>query len=171
MEYEELKMKILVMSDSHNNTEGLENVAQKVKPDMILHLGDHVKDAHKLQRLLPQMTIHAVRGNCDFQPVEENELLLSFAGAKVFMTHGHNYDVKNGLSSLIRRAKQQKADLALFGHTHQALLQQEDGLWLMNPGHLERYPILSPASYGVVNIESGKLDCQIFLVEQEILTD
>ena len=26
------------------------------------------------------------------------------------------------------------AQLALFGHTHRALLEEQDGLWLMNPG-------------------------------------
>ena len=42
--------------------------------------------------------------------------------------------MKSGLTRLTLEARRVGAQLALFGHTHRALLEEQDGLWLMNPG-------------------------------------
>ena len=121
-------MKLLVLSDSHHKTDSMRCAADLCKPDVILHLGDHFSDAYELRRLYPDTTLYVVKGNCDFQIGADTELLLSFEGVNIYMTHGHLYGVKSGLTSFIERARRAGADLALYGHTHKAQLRQESGL-------------------------------------------
>ena len=151
-------MKLLVISDSHKNIDRMQYAAQQVMPDAILHLGDHIADAHELQRRLPNTVIHTVVGNCDFYAAGEDELLLTLEGVKIYMTHGHNFGVKQSLSALMGQARRKGADLVLFGHTHQALMQQTNGLWLMNPGQIGRNDSICAASYGVVSVEGGVVE-------------
>ena len=64
-------MRIAVFSDSHGVKEPMLAAIEEQKPDMVLHLGDYVRDA------------------------EEN-LLFNADGVRIFMTHGHRYNVKLG---------------------------------------------------------------------------
>ena len=156
-----ISLKLLVMSDSHQNIERMRYAARQTSPDAILHLGDHISDAQKLSRQLPNSVIYMVKGNCDFQTKGQDELFLIQGNVKILMTHGHTYGVKRGLADLIERARQLGADLALYGHTHRAALRQENGLWLMCPGQMERHDDGLMASYGVVAIEDGSFVCGI----------
>jgi putative phosphoesterase len=158
-------IKLLILSDSHKNTDRMLYAADQVKPDEILHLGDHIADAYEFQKRLPDIMIYMVKGNCDFYSMAETELFLDFAGTKIYMTHGHQYGVKSGFDALIKRARQQRADLVLFGHTHQAIMRQENGLWLMNPGQIGRHDDHVKASYGVVTIDSGVFECGIVYLQ------
>ena len=45
-------------------------------------------------------------------------------------------------------AREEKADILLFGHTHNAMTYYEDGLYVMNPGSCSGYM----ASYGYIDI-------------------
>jgi putative phosphoesterase len=159
-------MKLLVMSDSHRNIGHMLFAVEQTKPDAIAHLGDHIIDAIELRRKLPGMEFYMVMGNCDFSTVGGNELLLQLEGVKIYMTHGHIYGVKSGYDALIKQAQRQKADLALFGHTHQAMIQQTDGLWLMNPGQMKNHDCIYTASYGIVTIKDGTFDCSILYIPQ-----
>ena len=158
-------MKLLVISDSHGKVDRMHLAAEQTKPDAILHLGDCLADALELQRRFPGIQFYMVKGNNDWQPVGENELLLTLEGVTIYMTHGHHYRVKNELHTLAERARQSSADLALFGHTHQSLIRQEPGVWLMNPGQMLRHP----ATYGVVTVEKGRFYCEIIrLADKEV---
>ena len=155
-------MKLLVMSDSHRIMKHMRYAVDIAAPDAIIHLGDHISDALELSRQFPLITFYMVNGNCDVHSAGKNELLLELGGAVVFVTHGHKYGVKTGQSALINAARDKGATLALFGHTHKALLEQAPGgLWVMNPGQMMRHDSIVPASYGVVTIEGGELSCGI----------
>ena len=131
------------------------------KPDAVLHLGDHISDGYELQRQFPDVPFHMVKGNCDFQEYEDTELLMSFEGVKIFMTHGHIYGVKSGLKTLIDESRRLGADIALFGHTHQAIIKGPAWPWVMNPGQMERHDNKRTASYGVINVNGGQFACDI----------
>jgi putative phosphoesterase len=154
-------MKLLVLSDSHRNISRMRLAAEQAQPDAILHLGDHIGDAFELQRELPGIPFHTVKGNCDFQAAGATELLLTFDGVSILMTHGHIFGVKSGLDALITRAKGQHAHLALYGHTHIAMTKCIRGIWLMNPGQTERHDNFRAASYGVVTVENGSFVCGV----------
>jgi putative phosphoesterase len=71
----------------------------------------------------------------------------------VFCTHGHCLGVKYGFLNLFERAKETNADIALFGHTHEPLVEYEDGLWLFNPGSIHEH------SYGFADITPAGIVC------------
>jgi len=114
-----------------------------------------------LRHQFPNIEFHMVEGNCDVEGSGETELLLTFDEVKIFMTHGHEYYVKRGLGPFIRVAHEKGVDLALYGHTHQALVQQPLDLWIMNPGQLARNDRSHVASYGIVTIEKGAFQCEL----------
>ena len=155
-------MKILVLSDSHSALRFMRQCVQSVKPDAVIHLGDHYDDGEVIAEEFPQIRIHQVPGNCDRGrcPINTHEILCyPIGGVKFFMTHGHRHMVKQGLYSLLADARANQAEIVVFGHTHSALChQQEDGLWVINPG--------SCGSYGgtaaVVETENEKISaCRI----------
>ena len=152
---------LLVVSDSHENVSRMYYAAEKTKPDVIIHLGDHISDAYDLQRQYPEPVYYMVKGNCDDYPSEESEMLLDIDGISIFITHGHRYKVKNGLSLLRYGALEKGAILALYGHTHQALIEETHDLWLMNPGQTEKHNNKESASFGIVTIDDGTFACNI----------
>ena len=52
------------------------------------------------------------------------------------MCHGHKYGVKYGYNSIYYRGKEVRADIVLFGHSHLPIIEEYDGLTLMNPGSI-----------------------------------
>ena len=141
-------MKILVFSDSHRALSGMRQAIDSECPDYVIHLGDLERDAQLLAQEYPSFAIAGVPGNCDGFPTTPLQRLATYANVKVLMSHGHIWNVKSGYHAAIHAARQCQADVLLFGHTHVPYCeQQEDGLWVMNPGSIRdsgTYGILIP---------------------------
>ena len=131
-------MKILVLSDSHSSMRFMRQCVERVKPDAIVHLGDHYDDATALAEEYPHIRMHQVPGNCDrfrCPPGTHEILCYDVGGLRLYMTHGHRHNVKYDVSKLLSDARSMKAAAALYGHTHIPDCHQEpDGLWVLNPG-------------------------------------
>jgi putative phosphoesterase len=114
-------------------------IAELVRPDFVMHLGDHAFDLEQLAELLklrlPTTICTGVTGN-DFYDVSEQpeRQLLTLCGNKFFLIHGHQYGVKRSLDSIIYAAQECEADILLFGHTHVPHLSKIDDLTILNPG-------------------------------------
>jgi len=129
------KTKAAVFSDTHSRVALAIEAIQRWKPDMIIHLGDYVRDAQALKERFPEIPMVSVRGNCDFGAKDTPlNSCMWIGGTKVLMCHGHEYDVKWGLHSLYYAAAEQDAELALFGHTHIPTDEDYGGIRLVNPG-------------------------------------
>ena len=89
-------MKVLVFSDSHGTITYMQQAIRSEEPDVVLHLGDVMRDARALQREYPQLRLEQVCGNCDGPDAQPEELELTLQGHKIMMTHGHPYHVKLG---------------------------------------------------------------------------
>lgn len=126
-------MKILAFSDTHGDTETAIAVARIVRPDALLHMGDHVSDAERLAGLCQAQTAF-VAGNTDPEGSAPEERMIELAGRSFFLAHGHRYDVEYGISGLARRAREKGAEVVLFGHTHRPFAELRDGVWFINPG-------------------------------------
>ena len=155
-------MTILVLSDSHAALSFMRRCVEAVKPQAIIHLGDFYEDAQALQEDYSHIPFHMVPGNCDRYraPLSACELLCySVGGVKMLMTHGHNYRVKTGIGALTAEARRLGAQVALYGHTHIAdCHQEEDGLWVVNPGTCGFYG----GSAGVIETDGEKISaCRI----------
>ena len=129
-------MKILVLSDSHSALRFMRSCVDAVKPDAIIHLGDHYDDAQALAEEYPHIPMHAVPGNCDWSD-EPAERVENLGGVDVLMMHGHTRGVKMSLMSLACLAQEKGVRAALFGHTHAPYMAYEYGVLLLNPGALQ----------------------------------
>ena len=127
-------MIIAVVSDTHGIVLPVAYSLQRNKVDIVLHLGDNASDAKKIEQITG-MEIYAVAGNCDENSKDvPEELVLEIRRKKFFLTHGHNYDVDNGINKIVEKAKEVGADYALFGHTHVHIRERVDGITVLNPG-------------------------------------
>lgn len=127
-----------VISDSHGSqfwTEQFLRRANLMKYDMVFHLGDGVSEARWLEERL-DMPIQYVAGNCDLFAKASSEIFASFEGHRLLICHGHQHDVKWGLSNLSYYAESQGADVALYGHTHAARAEFVGPVLTVNPGAL-----------------------------------
>ena len=131
-------MKILVLSDSHSFMRFMRQCVERVKPDAMVHLGDHYDDAEALAEEYPHIRMHQVPGNCDrfrCPPGTYEILCYDVCGVRLYMTHGHRHNVKYDVSKLLADARSMKAAAVLYGHTHIPDCRKEsDGLWVLNPG-------------------------------------
>ncbi|MGM9642022.1 MAG: YfcE family phosphodiesterase, partial [Eubacteriales bacterium] len=155
---------ILVLSDSHENTGTLKK-ALSLCPDadLIVHLGDGIA---YLTFSLPDDTEKRtilIEGNGEYfgnvrtdarnRLKAKKTVLIEFEGKKIFMTHGHLFDVKWGLSHILARGYEEGADIILFGHTHRPLCRYVPvgtpldftkattrPILLFNPGTVGRWP-------------------------------
>ena len=155
-------MKILVLSDSHSALSFMRNCIRAVKPQALVHLGDHYDDGLAMAEENPMLKVHQVPGNCDRYRVsglEPEILCYGVFGVKLYMTHGHRHNVKSTLYRLLADARAAGAEAVLYGHTHQADCHREaDGLWVLNPGSCG----YGGGSAGLIEVENGKIiDCKI----------
>ena len=148
-------MKILVLSDSHRSVGAMYDAAMIEQPDAIIHLGDYVSDAEELSYALDTIDFYEVRGNCDFASCAPERMFTEIDGVRCFLTHGHLFGVKTGLTRLELEARRLGAQATLFGHTHRAFCEEHDGLWIMNPGAAR------DGCYGVLEILGGTPRCTL----------
>ncbi len=115
-------MKILVLSDIHSMNLNL-NLCDF---DYIICAGD-IGNSNILD-----YTNYVVKGNCD----SYGNLNLKFQinNKNIFLTHGHLYNVKNQYNSLIYKAKEENANICIFGHTHYQESFIIDDILFINPG-------------------------------------
>lgn len=155
-------MKILVLSDSHSALRFMRQCVTAISPDAVIHLGDHYDDGEAMREEFPHMRFYQVPGNCDAHRgfIRDPEIRAEkVCGVLLYFTHGHHHQVKMGLYALLRDARAAQAQVALYGHTHEAYCNQEpDGLWVLNPGASGYYG----GSAGLIEVEAGKvLSCRI----------
>ena len=121
-------MKLCIFSDSHGRAELVKKLPAA---DAYLFCGDGLGDLENVPG-----PVYAVAGNCDWPGRAPDQLLLELGGRRILLTHGHRYRVKFDLYRLYLAAREQQADLAVFGHTHLPTCREEDGVLMLNPGAL-----------------------------------
>ena len=96
-------MRVLVVSDSHGMIGRLENILMAAEAegplDAVIHLGDGYCDLDEFaQNGLPPR--YQVAGNCDLGRDGQQEII-TLSGARLLLTHGHRYQVRQGVESLL----------------------------------------------------------------------
>ena len=154
-----MPMRIAVFSDSHGDTEGMCAVIEEQRPDLVLHLGDYVRDAEELAHRYPGQSLLYVKGNCDawsFSDAPEQRQF-SAEGVTIYMTHGHRYSVKQTLDALANTVHFSGARLGLFGHTHEAELRQMGDVTLFNPGSAG----MGRRTWGLIEVKGAEFQCRV----------
>lgn len=122
-------MLIGLISDTHSLIRP-QALAALAGSDLILHAGDVGSDMvlEALRKIAP---VHAVLGNVD--PLEGGlpaNVRLSLEGVSVHLSHGHELGRPTPAVLLDRY----DADVIVYGHTHQALVQRQGNRVVVNPG-------------------------------------
>ena len=159
-------MKILVLSDSHAALSFMRMCIDSVRPDHVIHLGDHFDDGKAMAEEYTQIIFHQVPGNCDRFRCDSwlpDILCYEIGGIRMYMTHGHRHSVKTGNIQLVNTARENGAKIVLYGHTHQAVCEQQyDGMWVLNPGTCGSFG----GSAGLIEVLDGKItSCRILRQE------
>ena len=148
-------MRILVLSDSHGRTSAIEE-AIEAQPTAkhIFFLGDCTQDIEDLTYIYPDRSFHIVAGNCDGYSFYKSIDFTLLGGKKIIFTHGHTLSVKSGLERIKTFGENEKADIILFGHTHTAITDYDNGRYFVNPGSLS-HGSTGFRSYAVIDIEDS----------------
>ncbi len=155
-------MKFLVISDTHGDIKKAIAIYENYTDiDAIIHLGDTKKDADELSHLIGTDVI-SVKGNMDngYRTDDAFKTIDTECG-RLLITHGHMQNVKSSLTNLIYLAEEHSCIAALFGHTHIAVCENINGLYLINPGSLT-YPVPgATASYALVTTSEKGINAEI----------
>ncbi len=154
-------MKYLVVSDNHSDRQILDELIKRYngKMDGMFHCGDSELAANDI--MWKYFTV--VGGNCDYDPGYEPEQLVTIGDDRIFMTHGHRSNVRFGLNVLSLQAQEEGANIALFGHIHQAVAEMDHGILFVNPGSISqpRGPVRIP-SYAIIESTPEKYVVQYY---------
>jgi len=163
-------MKIGVMSDSHG---ALDNVleagvflADELKVDLIVHLGDDEDDAEALEGLGPKLiVVPGVFSDRYQDPAVPNRITTEFGAWRVLISHtieAHPNDLPDDPDpeALIRHGE---VDLVLHGHTHIPLVTERAAVVLVNPGHLRPQDKKGhDASFACIEVRGRELEVTIY---------
>lgn len=120
--------------------------------ELILHAGD-VGTLSVLRELEKVAPVQAVCGNVDDPAFGLPEkLTLSLAGLAVHVSHGHEL----GSPTPEALARRYAADLIVYGHTHEPLIQHVGTTLVVNPGAAGPRRFNLQPSIALVTIENAK---------------
>lgn len=133
--------KVLVFSDTHGNYRSAIKLIESITDlDACIHCGDMLRDCREIENAFPELPFYYVCGNNEFTTDVPYDKEVTIGGNKIFITHGHRYRVKSGISLL----KEKFADgynIILYGHTH-----IPDQAW-----QSAEQLIINPGSFGFFN--------------------
>lgn len=127
--------RILVVSDSHGRDGNIQAAIDKAgRIDAMFHLGD-VGMNYLYVEQMAHVPTYIVAGNCDYTGYLKYENIIKMGEHTIFATHGHRYSASVKL--LRYRALELGCDIALFGHTHEPFLSEdENDVTIINPGSI-----------------------------------
>ena len=171
-----MEHRILILSDSHGHLQHLRRAldTQLQKPDVVLFLGDGLRDLGSLGLSEKGISLFAVKGNCDSysypEPDDPAERIVHIGNITICMMHGHTRQVKHNWRVAAAYAASQGADILLFGHTHEAMEEHLPAgtvlggvplgkpLTVFNPGTVGG-GWGQPSTFGTLTIRDGVFLC------------
>ena len=150
-------MKILILGDTHAQDDIFLRILSVEKDyDVLLHTGDF-EGSELVYRELSDTPLYYVAGNNDFFTDAPYERVIELETCRIFMTHGHRYELEKGYAGVCKAALRHKASIAVFGHSHMPVAEYSKGVLMLNPGSTA-WPRQENrmASYIVLTVESGR---------------
>jgi len=148
-----MRLKILVVSDSHGDCTRLQNIIDREKPfDRLIHCGDGVLDLACVE--VPQgAEVLSVAGNMDRAGGPERLIETSVDSVRFLICHGDRFAVHYDYDRLLDEGLCRGVDIICCGHTHRAYLHNHPPL-LFNPGPADR------GLYGIITLGAGEPRCE-----------
>lgn len=157
-------MTIGVLSDTHSLIIPSSLIERFKWVDLIIHAGD-LCDIPTLKLLKKIAPFKAVQGNMDESAVKKilplKEIIVGDT-FKIGVVHGHiGVDPREAFKNAITSFKDDKMDVVIFGHSHQALKEQVGKTLYFNPGSPNDVIKAKFFSYGLITVETGKIKAEI----------
>ena len=148
-------MRIGVIADTHHDPVRMYVAMQRI-PDAEawLHLGDMTEDAELIEEKTG-VPVYVVRGNCDAYSDVPYERVVTLGGVNIYMTHGHRWRVDFDRSALCFRAEELGCTLALYGHPHVSMVENNGRVIALNPGSPTRPRGGRKPTVAYVDIDGG----------------
>lgn len=158
-------MKIGVVADTHRNKKYLEIAVDWLISShyivTLYHLGDDYEDVAGLDDLGIEVVqvpgiYHSKYKDGTLRPKQIENIF----GLRILLVHSLEKDVTNEDRTV--------SDIILYGHTHRCEIKLEDGLLLMNPGHLKSdIDKQFKPSFGLLDIQEHSVSAKIFGMDFE----
>ena len=156
-------MKILIISDSHDNVVNLEKVLAWAKEngvEALIHAGDLSAPSILGKVIAPNFSgsIHLVLGNVG-DSILTKVVADKFSQVKYYGEQGEFELAGKKIALAHEPAKAEplinsgKYDLVIYGHTHQAEVKTVGPTLVVNPGTLGG--LFAPATFAVYNTDTG----------------
>lgn len=123
---------ILIISDYHKKEDAVLALIEKYHPDYVLCCGDGESE----ESFYEENKIISVKGNCDYTNLPLTKIV-EIDNKRILLTHGHLYDVYFDIFKLYLLAKENNANIVLYGHTHNQMMEDYEGVIFINPGALK----------------------------------
>jgi uncharacterized protein len=159
-------MIIGVLSDTHSLNIPAPMLERFRSVDLIVHAGD-ICDTHTLKLLKKIAPTKAVQGNMDESAVKKilpSIEIITCGELKIGLTHGHLGDAREALKNAMTSFKDDKMDVVIFGHSHQAFNEKIGETLYFNPGSPNDVVKAKFFSYGLLTIEAGKIKAEIIKI-------
>lgn len=161
---------ILVLSDSHGDVATMIDIIAhwEKEIDAVVFTGDGAEDLIEAAYIFDQLPFFAVKGNNDFNlssqakvsfPLEQT---ISLLGQKIYLTHGHIAHYSAVRATVLERAKEAGATIALYGHLHIPEVYSEDNIFRFNPGSIAYPRGQSLPSYLILKVAADDCDFTFF---------
>jgi uncharacterized protein len=159
------KMKIEVISDTHIPT-AAENLPDPLLRDLdnsycCIHAGDFV-NKETLNEISKRTKLYAVRGNMDSIAVQKTlpeKRTIKIGKAKIGIVHKTNPSVN--IQQELKELLGPYLDIYIFGHTHSAFNQTQEGKLFFNPGSPTDKFFAETNSYGIIKIAGEQITAKI----------
>ena len=145
-------MKILLVSDSHNDYVSLDRLA-KMYPnmDLYLHAGDSEQDEWSIKPFI------SVRGNCDHYHDFPIFLIIPSPYGNIYVQHTPFVS-----PSVIN---EHKAKIVIHGHTHTRRKEMKNSILYINPGAISYARDKFDGSYAIIEIETNHVDVKFYTLK------
>jgi putative phosphoesterase len=146
-------MRIGVISDTHGllRPEALDQLRGS---EYIVHAGD-VGDAKILDALRAIAPLTAVRGNVDVDGPESllpKSAILKAGDLAIYVHHGNDYRIAKPPPG---------TDVVISGHTHEARVEEADGVLHLNPGSAGPRRFHLPVTVAILTVDGGRASARI----------
>lgn len=129
-------MKILVIGDTHGHWTKYGKSSRNWPIWILLRIQESPGRPGRALERESGIPVVAVKGNCDGSYSADDFEIIETDYGRILLTHGHMQHVNYRLDNLYYKAMEENCKAVFFGHTHKALVTEEDGIYLVNPGSL-----------------------------------
>ena len=136
-------LKICLASDNHGDLDPIYRIlSDNPACDYYFHAGDVMAPPEAIAPFV------AVEGNNDWQFEFPKERIFEIGEHRILLMHGHRYTYSDNL--MVDKARDNKADIVFFGHTHIFSDKILHGIRFINPGSCWHCRDMSGACYARV---------------------